>query len=334
MKVLVTGGAGFIGLNLIKFFLNKKNIQILNVDKLNYASNKNYIKQFLIFENYKFVKLDISKKKQFQELVFNYQPNLIFHLAAESHVDNSIYKPDIFIKSNIYGTFSVLDSSLKYWDKLIANEKKDFKLIHISTDEVFGEVFGKSKFNESTPYNPSSPYSASKASSNHLVQSWYKTYGLPVIITNCSNNYGPFQNREKLIPKIIENLFLKKVSPIYGNGKNVRDWIYVEDHIRALNLVAKNGSLGETYNIGSNNEFSNLEIFEIIYKIVNEKFYDGKLIPKNKLFKFVKDRPGHDFRYAINNYKIKSKINWRPKYLFLKGLEKTISWYYLNYFKK
>ena len=321
--ILITGGLGFIGLNLIINLLNNKKIKIINIDKISPSSNRVNIKH----KNYKFIKIDISKKEKLFECIKYFKPDLVFHLAAESHVDRSIVSTKEFIYSNIIGTYNLLEI-LNFFlknKKLSAN----FKFIHVSTDEVYGSI-KSGKFNENSNYKPNSPYSASKASSDLLVRSWFKTYNFPGIITNCSNNFGPYQNKEKLIPKIIFNIFNKKKIPIYGNGKNVRDWIFVDDHVSALKKISSSGVIGHKYNIGGQNIKSNNEIVKIISNIMINKY-----VPYNPLdlVEYVDDRQGHDFRYAISNKKINNELKWYPKSIFKNALEMTVKWYYENYFK-
>ena len=318
-KILVTGGLGFIGSNLIKMLLGK-GYKVLNIDKINYASNFYNTKNFKINSNYKFVNCDIINKKKLNSIVLKYKPTGIFHLAAETHVDRSIDNPGKFINSNIVGTYNLLEC-LRFYK--IKNKK--FRLIHISTDEVYGDVLkGRSKENDS--YNPSSPYAASKAASDHLVFSYFRTFNMPAIITNCSNNYGPRQHPEKLIPKLIFNILVNKSLPIYGTGKNSREWIYVEDHCDALIKIYQKGKIGEFYNIGSNINMNNIQICKSLLLAAKRKIKIGK----NVKVKFVKDRPGHDLRYAINSNKTRNDIKWKPKMTFKKGIEKTFQWYLNN----
>lgn len=331
MKILITGGSGFIGSSLIKYLLkNFKDYQILNVDKLTYASN-NSLQQFSKDNNYQHLEIDIFDKDSLVHAFLNFKPDCVMHLAAESHVDNSIKNPDDFIKTNIIGTYNMLNSSLEYLNK---HQSSNFRFHHISTDEVYGDLKKHDpKFTELNPYNPSSPYSASKASSDHLVRAWGRTYGLPVVITNCSNNYGPFQNSEKLIPTIIINALNHKSIPIYGDGSQVRDWLYVDDHAIALHKVLINGDINQTYNIGGMNEIENIvvakKICEILNKVypINSKDYHSY----EDLIEFVDDRPGHDKRYAIDCSKIKDDLNWMPVENFESGMTKTVNWY-LNKF--
>ena len=318
-KIIVTGGLGFIGSNLIKILL-KKNYKVLNVDKVTYASNFYNTKLFKKNKNYKFVKCDLKNIKKLTKIVNNYKPDGIFNLAAETHVDRSIDGPRNFIDSNIIGVVNLLEIFKNFSKK---NPKT--KLIHISTDEVYGDIL-KGRSDENYPYIPSSPYAASKASSDHLVFSYVRTYKISAIVTNCSNNYGPRQHPEKLIPKLIYNLINNKNLPIYGDGKNSREWIHVDDHCEALILVLKKGKIGNFYNIGSNKNLNNLEITKYLLKLAKLKF---KTKLKSKI-KFVKDRPGHDIRYALNSNKIKNEFNWQPKIKFSKGIRKTFNWYLNN----
>ena len=318
-KIIVTGGLGFIGSNLIKLLI-KKNYFVINIDKISYASNFYNTKDFSAKKNYKFVKLDINNKSKLKKLLNLYKPVALFNLAAETHVDRSIESPSEFIKSNIVGVFNLLEVFKEY-----SKKNRMTKLIHISTDEVYGDVLkGRSKEND--PYKPSSPYAASKASSDHLVYSYVRTFKLNAMITNCSNNYGPHQHPEKLIPKLIYNIINNKPLPLYGKGKNSREWIFVDDHCEALFKVLKSGARGEFYNIGSNINSSNFDIAKLLIKIAKNKL---KLSRKVKI-KFVKDRPGHDFRYALDSKKIFKKLNWKSKINLKKGLENTFNWYFKN----
>ena len=313
--ILVTGGAGFIGSALVRYIVNETQHSVVNVDKLTYSGNLESLEGIENSKNYIFEKIDICDENELQGVFKKNQPDIVMHLAAESHVDRSIDGPSDFIKTNIVGTFNLLEQSKNYWQSLKGIKKESFRFLHVSTDEVYGDLGGTSDFfSEDTAYDPSSPYSASKASSDHLVRAWYRTYGLPVLITNCSNNYGPYQFPEKLIPHIILNALEGKNLPIYGDGKQIRDWLYVDDHVRALMIVALDGKVGETYNIGGNNEIQNIEVVKKICNIL-----DGLILKKinditsfANLITFVKDRPGHDVRYAINYNKIIKDLNWRP----------------------
>ena len=313
-KIIVTGGLGFIGSNLIELLINKKYF-VINIDKITYSSNFYNTKEFIKSKNYKFIKCDLNDLK-LKKIILKYKPIGIFNLAAETHVDRSIDDPKKFIQSNIVGVYNLLEYFREY------SKKYKSKLIHISTDEVYGDIL-KGRTNEKYPYNPSSPYAASKASSDHLVSSYIRTYNLPAIVTNCSNNYGPKQHPEKLIPKLIYNILTNKKLPIYGNGKNSREWIYVEDHCEALLKVFKKGKIGHFYNIGSNKNLINLEICKNLIEISKSKIKLGK----NVKIDFVKDRPGHDIRYALNSTKIIKQLKWKPKTSFKDGLKKTFNWY-------
>ena len=318
-KVLVTGGLGFIGSNLIKLLIAKKYF-VINLDKISYASNFYNVKEFSNSKKYKFIKADLNNKSKILNIFKKYKPDVIFNLAAETHVDRSIDSPFDFIKSNIFGVFNLLESFRKYY---LLN--KSSKLIHISTDEVYGDVLnGRSKENDT--YKPSSPYAASKASSDHLVSSYVRTFGIPAIITNCSNNYGPRQHPEKLIPKLIYNILNNKSLPIYGKGLNSREWIFVNDHCEALIQVSKKGKIGNFYNIGSNLNLNNLKLTRCLIQIAKSKLKIGE----NVKIKFVKDRPGHDLRYALNSAKIMKNLKWKPRVSIMKGLEKTFDWYLKN----
>ena len=328
MKILVAGGAGFIGSNFILNYIDKH--IILNYDKLTYAGNINNLDSIKNHKNYSFIKGDIQDEDLITKTIFNFQPDAIINFAAESHVDRSIDSPKKFIDTNIVGTFVLLKSIYSYFSDLNKNKIKNFKFLHISTDEVYGSLGSKGKFKETTSYSPTSPYSASKASSDHLVKAWHHTFGLPILITNCSNNYGPYQFPEKLIPLMITNCLEHKKLPIYGKGTNIRDWIFVDDHCRAVYEVLQYGKLGETYNIGGNQEISNIDIVNNICLILDELHPSNKLDSYRSLITFVKDRPGHDFRYAIDSSKIESALNFYPKENLKTGLKKTIDWYLSN----
>ena len=321
-KVIITGGLGFIGSNLIELLL-KKNFYIINLDKITYSSNFYNVKDFKKSKKYKFIKCDIGDKR-IKKILFKYKPDGIFNLAAETHVDRSIDKPETFIKSNVLGVFNLLECFKEY------SKKNKSKFIHISTDEVYGDILN-GRSSENYPYQPSSPYAASKAASDHLVSSYIKTYKIPAMVTNCSNNYGPRQHPEKLIPKLIYNIINNRPLPIYGKGKNSREWIYVQDHCEALLKIFIKGKLGEFYNIGSNNNLNNLQVVKKILNISKNKIKLGK---KTKI-SFIKDRPGHDLRYALNSNKIKNKLGWYPKTNFRQGIKLTFDWYFNNkkYFK-
>ena len=319
-KIIVTGGSGFIGSNLVNFLI-KKNFYVINLDKLTYSSNK-YKNEFRSKKNYKLIKVDIINKKKIIEIIKKYKPKAIFNLAAETHVDRSIDGPRNFVLTNINGTFSILESL-----RFLKKKKINPKLVHISTDEVYGDIKEGIRSNEKHRYDPSSPYSASKASADHLVKSYIKTYKLSAVISNCCNNYGPYQFPEKLIPKMISNIFSNKELPVYAKGKNSREWIHVEDHCEALFRLYLKGKSGESYNVGSGKNLKNIDLVKKILSIF--KTMKIKIGKKTKI-KFVKDRPGHDFRYALNSNKISKKLNWRPEIKFEKGLKETISWYLEN----
>ena len=318
-KIIVTGGLGFIGSNLIELLL-KQNFIVINIDKISYSSNFYNTKEFKTNKNYSFIKCNLNDKKKLSSIISKFKPDGIFNLAAETHVDRSIDSPEEFIKSNINGTFNLLEIFKKF---VIKNKKS--RLIHISTDEVYGDVL-KGRSDENYPYKPSSPYAASKASSDHLVYSYIRTYNIPAMITNCSNNYGPKQHPEKLIPKLIYNIINNRNLPIYGNGKNSREWIYVVDHCEALIKIFKKGKIGEFYNIGSNIDLNNIEISKNLINISKKIIQLGN----NVKIKFIKDRPGHDLRYALNSNKIRKKLKWKPKTNFKKGIKLTLSWYLKN----
>ena len=331
--ILVTGGAGFIGSALIRFLINETEHRVINVDKLTYAGNLESLLSVSGSERYHFVQSDISNIEIIQQLFTNFQPDLVMHLAAESHVDRSIDGPSEFIQTNIVGTYTLLEVARAYWNKLGSEKKAAFRFHHISTDEVYGDLEGTDDlFTETTPYAPSSPYSASKAGSDHLVRAWHRTYSLPVIITNCSNNYGPYHFPEKLIPLVILNALEGKPLPVYGNGKQTRDWLFVEDHARALYKVVTEGKVGETYNIGGHNEKQNIEVVLAICSLLEElapNKPEGVAAYKN-LITFVTDRPGHDHRYAIDASKIGRELGWKPQETFETGLRKTVQWYLEN----
>ena len=328
MKIMVTGGAGFIGSNFITNQINKGNI-ILNYDKLTYAGCIESLDSVKNHPNYHFTKGDISDSHSVAMVINEFNPEVIVNFAAESHVDRSIEGPSDFIKTNITGTFVLLEQSLNYFNKLSMNRKLVFRFLHVSTDEVFGALGKTGYFTEETAYNPSSPYSASKAASDHLVMAWNRTFGLPTLITNCSNNYGPYQFPEKLVPLIILNALNNKTLPVYGKGDNVRDWLFVLDHCKAIDLVLKKGIIGDTYIIGGNSEKTNLEVVQTICNLLDDKC-PRDIGSYKELIKYVEDRPGHDFRYAIDFSKIQNQLGWSPEVNFSTGMEKTIDWYINN----
>jgi dTDP-glucose 4,6-dehydratase len=329
---LITGGCGFIGTNFIEIALKKK-INIINLDKLSYASNYDLHKKFYKNKNYKFYKGDYSNYKILKKIFLNFNVTKILNFAAETHVDNSIYGPIKFIKNNVLSFSFFLQFSLNYFNRLNEKKKKFFKFVHVSTDEVYGSLKKKEKsFNEKCKFYPNSPYSASKAASDGIARAWNKTYGLPVIITNCSNNYGIYQNKEKLIPKTIHQALNNKIIPVYGNGKNIRDWMHVSDHCNALLLILEKGKSGETYNIGGRNEIENIKIVKLICSYLDKKVPLKDGTSYLKFIKFVKDRLGHDFRYSVNFSKLKEKLDWEPKVKFSEGIQKTVDWYIKNTF--
>lgn len=326
--VLITGGAGFIGSAVVQQFINETQFNVVNVDKLTYAGNLQSLASVSGDPRYVFEQVDICDAAEVARVFRVHQPDAVMHLAAESHVDRSISGPAAFIQTNIVGTYTLLEAARSYWSGLDAKRKAAFRFHHISTDEVYGSLGDSGLFTEDTAYEPNSPYSASKASSDHLVRAWHHTYGLPVVTTNCSNNYGPYHFPEKLIPLVILNAVNGKSLPIYGKGDNIRDWLYVDDHARALRLVLERGRLGETYNIGGWNEKTNLEVVQSICVILDELRPQGA--PHSKLVTYVADRPGHDKRYAIDATKIANDLGWKPLETFESGLHKTIEWYLAN----
>ena len=326
--ILVTGGAGFIGSNFILQWIASENARILNLDKLTYAGNLNNLRSIEAHPRYRFEQADILDRDFVRALLRREKPRAIVHFAAESHVDRSILGPDDFVRTNVNGTFSLIEEVRAYWSALSETDRASFRLLHVSTDEVYGSLGPDDPaFSEATPYSPNSPYSASKASSDHLVRAYHHTYGLPTLTTNCSNNYGPYQFPEKLIPLMILNACVGKPLPVYGDGKNFRDWLYVEDHCRAIRTVLSSGRVGETYNIGGRSEKKNLEIIGAVCQILDELRPDDPAVPHNKLITFVTDRPGHDRRYAMDASKIERELQWQPMETFESGIHKTVRWY-------
>ncbi|MBY5866553.1 dTDP-glucose 4,6-dehydratase [Rhizobium leguminosarum] len=334
MKFLVTGGAGFIGSAVIRHLINDKKYSVFNVDCLTYAGNLASLQSVSKSDLYHFQKLDICDSDGLRVVFDRYQPDVVLHLAAESHVDRSIDAPAVFLQTNIMGTYALLQAALEYWRTAPLDVKQRFKFHHVSTDEVFGDLaLGDAPFTEIATFAPSSPYAASKAASDHLVHAWHRTYGLPVVLTNCSNNYGPYHFPEKLIPHTILNALSGGELPVYGDGQQIRDWLFVEDHARALCLVAEKGALGETYNLGGGSERRNIDVVKSICAILDDlapSLRQRQLASYSDLIAFVKDRPGHDRRYAINAYKIRDQLGWSPKETFESGLRKTVAWYLEN----
>ncbi|MEB6222358.1 dTDP-glucose 4,6-dehydratase [Pantoea anthophila] len=339
MKILITGGAGFIGSAVVRHVINNTNDEVINVDKLTYAGNLVSLKDVSDSSRYTFRQVDICDGQAVTDVLNEFQPDAIMHLAAESHVDRSITGPAEFVQTNVVGTYALLEAARQYWSALPEARKSAFRFHHISTDEVYGDLPHPDEmdgelplFTEETPYAPSSPYSSTKAASDHLVRAWGRTYKLPVIVTNCSNNYGPYHFPEKLIPLIILNAIAGKKLPVYGDGAQIRDWLYVEDHARALYKVVTEGEAGETYNIGGHNERKNIEVVQTICNILNELIIDkpGGISNFSDLITFVEDRPGHDLRYAIDARKIERKLGWVPAETFETGIKKTVQWYLDN----
>jgi dTDP-glucose 4,6-dehydratase len=333
MKILVTGGAGFIGSAVVRLIINNTQDQVVNLDKLTYAGNLESLASVSDSDRYAFEQVDICNRQELDRVLIQHQPDVVMHLAAESHVDRSIDGPAAFIGTNIIGTYQLLEATKEYWKNLDDKRRAAFRFHHISTDEVYGDLEGpEDLFTETTPYAPSSPYSASKASSDHLVRAWKRTYGLPTLVTNCSNNYGPYHFPEKLIPLMILNALEGKPLPVYGKGNQIRDWLFVEDHARALYKVVTEGKVGETYNIGGHNEKQNIDVVHTICELLDELQPANNLPIKSykELITFVKDRPGHDIRYAIDANKIKRELGWVPEETFESGIRKTVKWYLAN----
>ena len=328
MRVLITGGAGFIGSALVRHLVLERGFEVLNVDALTYAGCLESLREVEGKSNYRFLKANICDGPAMRQAVLEFRPDRIMHLAAESHVDRSITGAADFIETNVIGTFTLLEAARDYWAGLKADRANRFRFLHVSTDEVYGSLGDDGLFSEETPYDPSSPYSASKASSDHLAKAWHRTYGFPVVVSNCSNNYGPYHFPEKLIPLTILNALSGEPLPVYGKGENVRDWLYVEDHARALDLIAERGRAGETYNVGGRNERRNIEVVRRICEVLDELAPANR--PREELIKFVTDRPGHDARYAIDASKLENELGWRAQETFATGIEKTVQWYLDN----
>ncbi len=330
MKILLTGGAGFIGSAVVRQLIRETEHEVINVDKLTYAGNLESLAEAGDSPRHHFERVDICDAEAVRRVFEQHKPDAVMHLAAESHVDRSIDGPGEFIRTNITGTFTLLNAARAYWSGLGGEAKDRFRFHHVSTDEVYGSLGATGYFTEETPYDPRSPYSASKAASDHLARAWHHTYGMPTLVTNCSNNYGPYHFPEKLIPLVILNAKAGKPLPVYGKGDNIRDWLYVDDHARALRLVLEKGKPGETYNIGGHNERTNLEVVRGICRLLDEMLPDSPQVPHEKLITFVADRPGHDQRYAIDAGKIERELGWTPAETFETGLKRTVAWYLAN----
>jgi len=328
--IFVTGAAGFIGSAVVRHLLDEHSDQVVNIDCLTYAGNEATFENELNSPRYHFEKVDIRSRAAIDELFERYQPRAIMHLAAESHVDRSIDGPRDFIDTNIIGTYNLLEASRHYWLRLTESDQAAYRFHHVSTDEVFGSLGDEGMFTETSPYEPSSPYSASKAASDHLVRAWFETYGLPVVLSNCSNNYGPYQYPEKLIPVIIGKVLKNEAIPVYGSGKNVRDWLYVDDHARALVHIMNTGAKGRSYNVGGNEERNNIEVVEAVCGLLDEMRPASDGTPHKQLIEHVQDRPGHDHRYAIDATRIKHELGWEPRETFDSGMRKTVQWYLDN----
>jgi dTDP-glucose 4,6-dehydratase len=326
-RIIVTGGAGFIGSAVVRHLIRETEHSVINVDKLTYAGNLDTVAEVEESPRYRFEHVDICDSREVRRLYMEYRPDMVMHLAAETHVDRSIDGPEVFIQTNVVGTYTLLEEARLYWAELSPDAKSAFRFHHISTDEVYGSLEDEGVFSELTPYHPNSPYSASKAAADHLARAWHHTYGLPVLVTNCSNNYGPFHFPEKLIPLVIIKAMRGEPLPVYGTGDNVRDWLFVDDHARALTLVVERGRLGETYNIGARCERTNLEVVGAVCDILDDLLPDSVHRPHRNLITFVPDRPGHDKRYAIDPAKLERELQWRPQETFESGLRKTVRWY-------
>lgn len=327
MKILITGGAGFIGSAVVRHLIGETEHEVVNIDCLTYAGNLTTLAMVDDDPRYHFEQIDICDGPAVDETFDQHQPDAVMHLAAESHVDRSIDGPADFVQTNVVGTYTLLEAARRYWAELPSRRKEAFRFHHVSTDEVFGSLGDSGYFTEETPYDPSSPYSASKAASDHLVRAWHRTYGLPALITNCSNNYGPYQFPEKLIPLMIQHALDGKPLPVYGKGENVRDWLYVDDHARALVLVLERGTVGDTYNIGGNSERRNIDVVTTLCRLLDDAVVESPYAPHDSLITYVADRPGHDHRYAIDAGKIQRELGWSPRESFETGLRKTVEWY-------
>ena len=328
MRVIVTGGAGFIGSALVRHLVLDKGYDVLNIDKLTYAGTLTSLTSVEGSNHYRFLKTDICDARAISEAFTSFRPDRVMHLAAESHVDRSITGARDFVETNVLGTFTMLEAARAYWQGLSGTAKDSFRFLHVSTDEVYGSLGDEGLFTETTPYDPSSPYSASKAASDHLAKAWTRTYGMPVVVSNCSNNYGPYHFPEKLIPLVILNALHRKPLPVYGNGANIRDWLYVEDHARALDIIAERGRIGETYNVGGRNERRNIDVVKRICSLMDGLRPSDK--PHETLIQYVTDRPGHDARYAIDASKLETELGWKAQENFDTGIEKTVRWYIEN----
>lgn len=328
MRIIVTGGAGFIGSALVRHLVLDKGYDVLNIDKLTYAGTLTSLASVEGNNHYRFLKADICDGRAISEAFDSFKPDRVMHLAAESHVDRSITGAKDFVETNVMGTFTMLEAARAHWQRLSGEAKENFRFLHVSTDEVYGSLGDQGLFTETTPYDPSSPYSASKAASDHLAKAWARTYGMPVVVSNCSNNYGPFHFPEKLIPLVILNALHRKPLPVYGNGANIRDWLYVEDHARALDIIAERGRLGETYNVGGRNERRNIDVVKRICSLMDSLRPSDT--PHEGLIQYVTDRPGHDARYAIDATKLEAELGWKAQENFDTGIEKTVRWYLEN----